>query len=724
MRRVALLTCLGLLVHPLTGNAQVNYAWTSHFDMGTTESSVLATDGTTLFGLTCGMPTDTYIMGVELESHGAPIAQGPAPTVVQVILDGKAYSASLTGGSGTATTLGDKTSLANLASALAETTSPYFQVQIPALDWARTFSTQSARQALHDPAKPNVSQTVLDPCLNDAPPAQSAQSSPSPTPVINPVTGPSFSCPQPRDPLAQLICTTPALALLDMRFVQTYEALYQQVGPAGDPAIRRADLDFGMAVRSKCGIGLSQASNPSPTPLPPAPVGSADCVAPAYQEQIDIWTGQLLGPAAQEAARPIADQVALQGRLQTLGFLPAQSQLDGVFGHGTRAAIIRWQTNTNRVPTGLLGDDDAQALLGGSTPSPVATLTPATAPSASPSSPPVETAWAPYIQYAACMQLHGFSLQTFVTQGVAPTDAIAAAVINLCAKAGPTQTTSATPPAPNASFLTASGISSATGHRTEQTVDLQQQPPSNPTLSQTSVSTSSTPDVSRPLDLSLPPTPKKLLFCAGYIGRADAVASDLLPDPMTLPFFSITKKLLWQAAEVQKSASTPDAEVAPYLDIGMRQVEHDSAEDATIASPMKSEMVQNIVACESLSDAAPMLVPNNETDFVTKNFDTPTNTVDQQRYADRISRIAYCSGYLTAASNATSSDSSDTQAISSVAKMASKTASGATADRSLISNKMETGATDERQDSSAASSTQFLKKLEFCLNHMTGWQPQ
>jgi peptidoglycan hydrolase-like protein with peptidoglycan-binding domain len=193
--------------------------------------------------------------------------------------------------------------------------------------------------------------------------AQTGNAAPAPLP-IDPLTGPSFPCPQPDDPLAQLVCSTPDLAQLDMQFVQAYEALYEQVGASGQPSVRHLDLQFDMGVRTTCGIGLSQASNPSPTPPPPAPSGAAACAIPLYQQQILLWKGMLQGAALEEANRPIQDQVALQTRLQTLGFLPAQAQMDGVFGTGTRAAIKQWQTSVGRPPTGLLAADDALALLG------------------------------------------------------------------------------------------------------------------------------------------------------------------------------------------------------------------------------------------------------------------------------------------------------------------------------------------------------------------------
>jgi hypothetical protein len=192
--------------------------------------------------------------------------------------------------------------------------------------------------------------------------AQTGNAAPAPLP-INPLTGPSFPCPQPNDPLAQLICGGGQLADLDMGFVQAYEALYQQAGLSGQASVRHLDLQFDLGVRTRCGIALSQAGNPSSSPPPAAPPSAFDCVVPAYIQQIAVWKSMLQGAALEEANRPIRDQLALQSKLQSLGFLPVTAQIDGIFGAGTRAAITDWQTSRNRQATGLLGNDDAQALL-------------------------------------------------------------------------------------------------------------------------------------------------------------------------------------------------------------------------------------------------------------------------------------------------------------------------------------------------------------------------
>jgi hypothetical protein len=178
------------------------------------------------------------------------------------------------------------------------------------------------------------------------------------------IAGPSFTCPTPRDPLAQLICDTPALSRFDLIFVQAYQALRQQLAdPVLQQSLRQESLDFGRAVRLSCGIALSQSENSKLPPPPPAPSGADNCVFQAYQQQRAIWSSRLTGPAAEEAARPIEQQIMLQSALQRLRYLSTTDSFDGVFGTLTRAAIIAWQSSNGRQAIGLLGNTDAQDLM-------------------------------------------------------------------------------------------------------------------------------------------------------------------------------------------------------------------------------------------------------------------------------------------------------------------------------------------------------------------------
>lgn len=173
--------------------------------------------------------------------------------------------------------------------------------------------------------------------------------------------GPSFPCPSPRDPLAQLICDSRGLSRIDLAFVQTYQAYRQQLTPEGQKALRAEGIEFGRTVRTNCGIGSPQATPSAPMPSA-APTDAAECVAQAYEHQRLLWTTRLNDKADQEARRPLDQHITLQRDLQALGLIPLNVLIDGVFGSVTRAAIMSFQQTMSLPVTGLLGNEDALVL--------------------------------------------------------------------------------------------------------------------------------------------------------------------------------------------------------------------------------------------------------------------------------------------------------------------------------------------------------------------------
>jgi uncharacterized protein len=93
------------------------------------------------------------------------------------------------------------------------------------------------------------------------------------------------------------------------------------------------------------------------------------------------WIGQLTGSAREEAVRAPEEHVKLQQDLQQLGFLPP-GPVDGVYGQGTRAAILAWQSARGRAVTGFISDAEAVALENETSPrlQPVALTPPAAEP--------------------------------------------------------------------------------------------------------------------------------------------------------------------------------------------------------------------------------------------------------------------------------------------------------------------------------------------------------
>jgi clan AA aspartic protease (TIGR02281 family) len=184
--------------------------------------------------------------------------------------------------------------------------------------------------------------------------AGSAPASPSPGAASRDRIGPSYDCSIAGYPLALMICADSDLSRLDLRFGQAYWALFQQLGPAGQPQLKEEDLTFFDQVQGQCHV-------PRSGPLTAEAWQSRDCVRDAYEKMREAWLARLTGPAYEEAVRSSERHVALQRALQETGFLPPGS-IDGVYGPATRSAIVAWQTTRGVATTGLLGDADAREI--------------------------------------------------------------------------------------------------------------------------------------------------------------------------------------------------------------------------------------------------------------------------------------------------------------------------------------------------------------------------
>jgi uncharacterized protein YecT (DUF1311 family) len=163
--------------------------------------------------------------------------------------------------------------------------------------------------------------------------------------------GPSFDCSKGTHPLALMICGNPELTRTDLEFVQAYQALRHQVGEPGQRELQQEAIDFTNSVLRDCGV-------PEIGPVS----GSPDCVGAHYKRQRSYWLARLSGAPYEEADRPIERHVALQSRLQQLGFLPPTERVDGVYSARMRGAIVAWQNATGRPVSGFLGDTDASVL--------------------------------------------------------------------------------------------------------------------------------------------------------------------------------------------------------------------------------------------------------------------------------------------------------------------------------------------------------------------------
>ncbi len=190
---------------------------------------------------------------------------------------------------------------------------------------------------------------------------------PAPTPSLqppapNPVQtgaqiGPSYDCNKALIPVQQLICTSPVLAKADLEYVQPYYVLRQIVGSTGWKHLMVEAINVQKVMAENCGI------DPTTGALATDRNSLVNCLADQYGKQRSVWLSRLSGAGYQEANRPIERHIALQTKLQALGFIPSADRIDGVYGTGTRSAIMSWQTSVGLPATGLLGDADAARLL-------------------------------------------------------------------------------------------------------------------------------------------------------------------------------------------------------------------------------------------------------------------------------------------------------------------------------------------------------------------------
>jgi hypothetical protein len=188
--------------------------------------------------------------------------------------------------------------------------------------------------------------------------APAITSVPAPAPVPSPTTriGPSFDCGKADSPLMHLNCWDADLSRADLLLVQPYYVLRQEVGPTGWKPLMVEAINFQQEAQQACGIDA--AGN-----LPDDLLTLKSCLIRAHTAQRNVWMARLSGAGLQEAMRPIDQHIALQTKLQTLGFLSPTEKPDGIYGTVTRTAIMNWQLSVGLSPTGLLGDGDVARLM-------------------------------------------------------------------------------------------------------------------------------------------------------------------------------------------------------------------------------------------------------------------------------------------------------------------------------------------------------------------------
>ncbi|MCP1241747.1 restriction endonuclease [Acetobacter lambici] len=185
--------------------------------------------------------------------------------------------------------------------------------------------------------------------------AKAAYAAQAATPVA--ITGyrPDFSCSadHSKDSIATMLCENSEAARHELIFDQTYYALRQIVGKEGWKSLRQ-EVMADDAVLGDC---LDSTRLVGPQNIPQA---DPACYIAHMDALTDKYKARLTGVPLEEASRPIDDHIALQQNLIDLGFLTQAQRADGVYGEGTRTAIVKWQqANTSSPADGFISDTDA-----------------------------------------------------------------------------------------------------------------------------------------------------------------------------------------------------------------------------------------------------------------------------------------------------------------------------------------------------------------------------
>lgn len=176
---------------------------------------------------------------------------------------------------------------------------------------------------------------------------------------------PDFSCSadHSKDSIATMLCQNSEAAKHELIFDQTYYALRQIVGKSGWKPLKQEVIADDEVLKECVAPDALDGTLPKADP---------QCYISKMDEITEKYKVRLSGSSLEEANRPIGQHIALQQKFIDLGYLPAGSIADGVYGEGTREAISTWQRVTHRpASNGFVSDGDVAALAGDTTATPL-----------------------------------------------------------------------------------------------------------------------------------------------------------------------------------------------------------------------------------------------------------------------------------------------------------------------------------------------------------------
>jgi hypothetical protein len=142
------------------------------------------------------------------------------------------------------------------------------------------------------------------------------------------------------------VCSDPELTRIELQTAQAYFAFKESL---------HGKLSTELKV-------LSNARNNDMNKQCAKAVDAKACIANYYRMFRKALIDTLGGAAKEEASRRLDDHIALEEKLQALGYLHNPSEPIGVYSPTVRQAIRAWQRANGRQVTGMLGDNDAAVL--------------------------------------------------------------------------------------------------------------------------------------------------------------------------------------------------------------------------------------------------------------------------------------------------------------------------------------------------------------------------
>jgi peptidoglycan hydrolase-like protein with peptidoglycan-binding domain len=183
-----------------------------------------------------------------------------------------------------------------------------------------------------------------------------------------------------KQPLAQLICASPAVSRAELSYVIAYSAL-RQTSTDTERATMHAEADaFTRRMTEECGIQpTGYLGGRAPTQI------ETSCLLDHFSVERGRLLMRLNGEAMEEARLAPEQTMTIQMLLKNKGFLTANEAIDGVFGPTTRSAIGDWQRSVGQRATGFGSAAMLDQLQGSlQTPAPAQATLPAAAPTMTP----------------------------------------------------------------------------------------------------------------------------------------------------------------------------------------------------------------------------------------------------------------------------------------------------------------------------------------------------